>query len=114
MLLGQVGLQAAAALLGLGQGLGLLAQRRFGLRKRTAGACHLLVGLAQLLRCLATLPFDLPSLLRHALQLGTQLLQLALGLAGGLRSTRQGQGQRHSQPQQQPAPAAYGGDVMSA
>ena len=63
---------------------------------------------------LATLAFDLPALLRHALQLGTQLLQLALGLAGGLRSTRQGQGQRHSQPQQQPAPAAYGGDVMSA
>ena len=114
VLLGQVALQGAAALLGLGQGLGLLAQCRLGLRKRAPGACHLLVGLAQLLRRLPALALDLPSLLRHALQFGAQLLQLALGLAGGLRSTRQWQGQRHGQPQQQAATAAGSGDVMSA
>ncbi len=114
MLLGEVGLQRAAALFGLGQGPSLLAQRSFSLRKRTAGAGHLLVRLTQLLRGLAPLALDLPALLRHALQLATQLLQLALGLAGGLSGARQWQRQGDGQPQQQAAPAADGGDVMSA
>ena len=65
----------------------LLAQRGFRLRKGTAGAGYLLVGLAQLPRCLPALALDLPSLLRHALQFGTQFLQLALGLRA-IRSVR--------------------------
>ncbi len=114
VLLGQVALKRAAALLGFGKGAALLAQRGFRLRKGTAGAGYLLVGLAQLLRCLPALALDLPSLLRHALQFGSQFLQLALGLAGGLRTAGQRQGQRQRQPQQQAATAAGSGDVMSA
>ena len=65
---------------------------------------------------LAALAFQRAALLRHALQLRAQLLQLALGLAGrsGLRCARQWQrqGKRHSQ---QPATStAQGGDVMPA
>ncbi len=60
------------------------------------------------------LAFNLPSLLRHAFQFGAQLLQLALGLTGGLRRGGQWQGQRDRQRQQQAAPAAGSGDVMSA
>jgi hypothetical protein len=83
----------------------LLAQRGFGLRKRTAGAGTFSSASRSCCEAwprwpsIAVAPAPRPSA-------RCQLLQLALGLAGGLRSTRQRQGQRQGQPQQQAAPAA--------
>ncbi|MNV48360.1 hypothetical protein D3C71_1402620 [compost metagenome] len=78
----QPAFQFHLALLQFHQGLLLATHRRFGFSHRTAAACDLLVGIAQPLLGITALFFQLPALLRDALQLAAQLLQLLLGITG--------------------------------
>gem|GEM_PF-3680880 len=109
-------LKGGPALFQVRQGRSLLLQRGLGLGQRAAGPRDLLVHLAQLAAGLAALVVQLPALLRHTLQLGPQLLQLALGFTGGLRACRQrrhqrqaGNGEQRHAGQAQPAHLSVAG-----
>ncbi|MNV48677.1 hypothetical protein D3C71_1405960 [compost metagenome] len=98
-LLFQAGLQRIALGLQFVHGAGFALQCGFGLGQHAPGASDLLIGIAQLARRLPALPFQIPPLLGHTLELATQLLQLAFGFLGGLRSQRAGAENGHGQQQ---------------